>query len=84
MRYQYLLTVWSFVMSWSFHLEAQVSFGRPEKINEGWRFILEDRQGAHESSFDDSKWEIVDLPHDWSIKQFLSPTLASAQGYFNE
>lgn len=81
MRYQYLLTVWSFAMLWAFHLEAQVSFGKPEKINGGWKFNLADTQDAQQPSFDDSKWETVDLPHDWSIRQHLSPTLASAQGY---
>jgi len=33
------------------------------------------------ASYDDSKWKTTDLPHDWSIKGQLSPTLASATGF---
>lgn len=81
MKYKYLLAVWVAAMLLSFNLEAQVSFGEPEKINESWRFKLEDVHDAQEPSFDDINWEKINLPHDWSIKQFLSPMLASAQGY---
>lgn len=81
MKYKYLLAVWAAAMLLSFHSVGQVSFGKPEKINKGWKFKLEDPQGASQPSFDDSKWEKIDLPHDWSIGESLSPTLASAQGY---
>lgn len=33
-----------------------------------WKFMQSDVEGAKESSFDDSKWKIVNLPHDWSIE----------------
>lgn len=33
----------------------------------GWRFFLGDPGGAQTANFDDSKWQGVDLPHDWSI-----------------
>src|ERR1700728_2679035 len=33
----------------------------------GWRFVLGDPAGAQAANFDDSKWQSVDLPHDWSI-----------------
>lgn len=60
---------------------AQVSFGEPEKINDGWKFILSDEKNAQDVSFNDQRWRLVDLPHDWSVKEQLSPTLASATGY---
>lgn len=60
---------------------GQVGFGKSEKINNNWKFILNDVSEAKEPSFNDRQWENVDLPHDWSIKQQLSPTLASATGY---
>ena len=60
---------------------AQVSFGEPEKINDGWKFILSDEKNAQDVSFNDQRWRSVDLPHDWSVKEQLSPTLASATGY---
>ena len=60
---------------------AQTSFGQPEKINDNWLFTLSDPKGAEAVSFDDSRWQKLDLPHDWSVKGQLSPTLASATGY---
>jgi len=32
-----------------------------------WKFSLSDAPLASESDFDDSDWETVDVPHDWSI-----------------
>ncbi|KAA6305890.1 Beta-galactosidase BoGH2A, partial [termite gut metagenome] len=60
---------------------SQLSFGQPEKINDEWRFILKDVDGAQSPNYNDTRWQNVDLPHDWSIKESLSPTLASATGY---
>jgi beta-galactosidase len=60
---------------------SQISFGDAKKINDGWKFNLQDTPEAKNAAFDDAKWEGVDLPHDWSIKGQLSPTLASATGY---
>lgn len=62
-------------------LSAQVSFGNPEKINNGWKFRLADIPEASSINYSDNKWQNVDLPHDWSVKGQLSPTLASATGY---
>lgn len=62
-------------------VDAQVSFGKPEKINNSWKFILNDIKDGQSKSLNDSRWSIVDLPHDWSVKGQLSPTLASATGY---
>lgn len=62
-------------------LGAQVSFGEPEKINAHWFFSKEDLQEASLKDFDDANWQRVDLPHDWSIEEPYSPTLASATGY---
>lgn len=62
-------------------LLGQVSFGQPEKINDHWKFTLNDIKDAQQSSFDDKGWQDIDVPHDWSVKGQLSPTLASATGY---
>lgn len=60
---------------------AQVSFGQPQKISDGWKFFPGDELEAPKPSFDERRWKNVDLPHDWSIREQLSPTLASATGY---
>lgn len=62
-------------------LRAQVSFGKPEKINEDWKFILNEQHEGQAVALDDSRWQRVTLPHDWSVKGQLSPTLASCTGY---
>jgi beta-galactosidase/beta-glucuronidase len=63
----------------TFAASAQVSFGKPEKINDGWRFILSSAQTVPAAT--EKRWHPVDLPHDWSVKAPLSPTLASCTGY---
>lgn len=60
---------------------SQVSFGHPERINNDWKFILEDVKGAEQSTFNDEKWRAVDLPHDWSVSRQMSPALASSTGF---
>ncbi len=63
------------------NLSAQVSFGKPEKINNGWQFYLGDVPNAQAIDFDAGKWRTLDLPHDWSVEGTLSPGLASCTGY---
>lgn len=62
-------------------VNAQVSFGKPELINKGWFFSLKHKEDKPVEQFNPKAWQQVDLPHDWSVKQQLSPTLASATGY---
>jgi len=33
-----------------------------------WRFLKDDATGAEIPAFDDSKWQKLDVPHDWSIE----------------
>ncbi|MBQ8242180.1 MAG: glycoside hydrolase family 2, partial [Bacteroidaceae bacterium] len=63
------------------NIHAQVSFGKAEKFNDDWKFILKDDPSMVKNDFDDSKWRKLDLPHDWSVEGQLSPTLASCTGY---
>ena len=60
---------------------SQISFGDSKKINDNWKFNLQDVTDAKNTAFDDSKWQTVNVPHDWSVKGQLSPTLASCTGY---
>lgn len=60
---------------------GQTSFGRAENIDSGWFFRLEDVEEGESVNLNDSRWQRIDLPHDWSVKGQLSPTLASATGY---
>ncbi|MBD1425437.1 sugar-binding domain-containing protein [Sphingobacterium arenae] len=60
---------------------AQPGFGQAEKINNNWRFHLGDTDQAIAQDQLGRSWRSVQLPHDWGVKQPLSPTLASATGY---
>ena len=33
-----------------------------------WKFIQSDLNGAEKPNFDDTKWRMLNLPHDWSIE----------------
>lgn len=61
--------------------KAQVSFGDAKMFNDRWLFSLTDDSTFVQSSFDDSQWRKLTLPHDWSIEGQLSPSLASCTGY---
>ncbi len=62
-------------------VSAQVSFGESQKFNENWFFFLGEEKEAKNVAFNHKNWQKVNLPHDWSIKEQLSPTLASCTGY---
>lgn len=60
---QFIIAISAFVCSAS-ALWAQSS---KQSFDIGWKFIEQDVQSAHVVTFDDSKWQSVDLPHDWDI-----------------
>ncbi|WP_085535818.1 sugar-binding domain-containing protein [Massilibacteroides vaginae] len=62
-------------------VNGQVSFGKPELINKDWLFNLKHKEDKPVDAFNQKEWKKVNLPHDWSVKQQLSPSLASATGY---
>jgi hypothetical protein len=79
--YKKVLLILGIIILSSFRTFGQVSFGKPEKINDGWKFYLGDPENAQAVAFDASKWRTLDLPHDWSVEGTLSPSLASCTGY---
>ncbi|GAB3432103.1 DUF4982 domain-containing protein [Niabella aquatica] len=36
-------------------------------LTDGWKFARGEQPGAFETAFDDSKWQMVAVPHDWAI-----------------
>ncbi len=48
-----------------------------------WRFVQSDAKGAERPDFDDRSWEMVNLPHDWSVEgEFKKDaTTGGAGGY---
>lgn len=39
-----------------------------ESFDRGWRFTLADSAGMAEPGYDDSRWRLLDVPHDWAIE----------------
>ena len=50
-------------------------------INSGWKFHLGDENEAFYKGFDDSGWETVELPHDWSVSLPFDIRYSSGTGY---
>jgi beta-galactosidase/beta-glucuronidase len=50
-------------------------------FNMGWKFFKGDGTGFEKSSYNDSEWKTVLLPHDWSVEGPFSNQWASATGY---
>ena len=48
-------------------------------FNKNWKFTLGDDSASYLKGFDDSKWDDVDLPHDFSIEQGFSETGTEAE-----
>ena len=46
----------------------------------GWKFYLGDVSGAQATTFDDSAWTSLDVPHDWSISLAFNQSSASGAG----
>src|SRR5262249_12475690 len=38
-------------------------------IDSDWRFHQGDTNGAEQISFDDSNWDVVNVPHNWGWKE---------------
>jgi beta-galactosidase len=53
-------------------------------FDDGWRFWLGDDQSAKQINFDDSKWQTLNVPHDWSIESPVNPPPGgnNNSGYF--
>lgn len=60
---------------------AQTGFGEATKINQDWFFKLNDIKDGKDLKQFDRSFRKVQLPHDWSVKEPLSPSLASATGF---
>ena len=41
---------------------------RRASFDEDWRFLKTDAAGAEQTSFDDTSWRTLNLPHDWAIE----------------
>lgn len=65
-------------------VNAQNNAGkRSIPFDAGWHFIKDSTVPADAAGYDDSKWKIVNLPHDWSIEDLPNQTSDSIIGPFS-
>lgn len=50
-------------------------------LNDNWKFHLGEAEDAWYKGYDDSSWEDVTLPHDWSVSLPFSREYSSGTGY---
>ncbi|HEY5590107.1 MAG TPA: sugar-binding domain-containing protein [Paludibacter sp.] len=62
-------------------IQAKPQFGKAVLFNENWRFNLSDVNEGAQPNLDDSKWRLLNLPHDWTVEGVYSPDKASCTGY---
>jgi len=46
-------------------------------------FLKGDLEDVYKLDFNDTSWNVVDLPHDWSIKEQMDSMWASCTGYLS-
>lgn len=64
-----VLLVWSGLVSFAVELSRSTS-----SFDADWHFNKGETRGAEQSSFDDSGWRTLNLPHDWSIEEPFAKT----------
>ena len=62
-------------------LTADKYDARENNLNKGWKFYLGTSSTAQNQNFDDSGWENVDLPHDFSISQAFTSSGEAESGF---
>ena len=58
------LAVWSLIS----YTALSSTIRRTENFCKNWKFNLGDVENGHETGLEDSRWRVIDLPHDWSIE----------------
>ena len=62
-------------------LGADAAAQRVNNFNMGWKFYLGDNSNASKQGFDDSAWDNVNLPHDFSIIQHFTASGEAESGF---
>jgi beta-galactosidase len=57
---------------------------RTRLFDDNWRFTKDAVTNAEQPNYDDSKWRVLDLPHDWSIEDLPNQIPDSISGPFSK
>ena len=80
MRQRLLISVVALLLATGI-IHSKPQFGRAELFNANWKFMLSDVKQGAQTDLDDSKWRVLNLPHDWTVEGVYSPDKASSNGY---
>lgn len=72
----YLILIASFFVS----VNAFALTGEKQSFNDNWQFSRGEQSGAEQADFDDSKWRLLQLPHDWAIEGPFSKKYSARNG----
>ncbi len=64
--------------------QSSVFSDRIRDFDTDWHFIRDSVAGAEQIAFDDSKWRVLDLPHDWSIEDLPQQIPGKIIGPFSQ
>jgi len=64
--------------------KTQMTLNRDRLFDEDWKFLCDSITGAEQTTYDDSNWRTLDLPHDWSIEDLPGGTNAEQIGPFSK
>lgn len=76
-------TALSIILCIAFCAQAQQPLKRSILFDDGWLFMRGDDANASASSFNDTVWSKVDLPHDWTIEDLPVQVKDSISGPFS-
>jgi Beta-galactosidase/beta-glucuronidase len=62
--------------------KTSTDFKRDIPFDNNWLFLKDSLSSAESPNYDDSKWQKVELPHDWSIYDLPNPIPDSISGPF--
>jgi beta-galactosidase len=60
--------------------KAQTTTRQSLLFDKDWAFTQTDADGADKTNFDDSKWKVLDVPHDWSILGVATQNAPTGRG----
>jgi beta-galactosidase len=68
----------------TFFLSAAPTTQVRQKVsfNKGWKFILGDNPLYRDTTYNDSSWRKLNLPHDWSIEGKIDKSIGGPGGFF--
>lgn len=78
MRKKLILLLMAVLVILPANILANPMFGEKKLVVNDWSFVLDNSETIPGA---DARWQKVALPHDWSVKGQLSPTLASCTGF---